>query len=173
MTSLLTLTDDAIALQSIVYEYADAHDGDLTGVEGTLGQWFDESKMAIEAKCEAVARLTKEWEAKAKARGEEAKSLLCAAAADKARCERLKLYTKECLQRLGRNKVNAGPYVVSVQRNAGVAPLEISVQPHELPPTFHRVTVETDKELLRASLEAGAVVPGAKLGERGYSLRIR
>ena len=61
---------------------------------------------------------------------------------------------------------------VGVQLNGGVAPLVIA-NPNDVPEDYCKVKVEPDNQSIRAALEAGTQLPFAKLGERGYSLRIR
>ena len=99
--NLLNLTKNAAALEAIILEYAEAHDGNLDGVEDQIAAWSAETDEPLEAKLEGIARLVREWEAKAKARKAEAASLSSAAKADENRADRLKAWAKFCLESQG------------------------------------------------------------------------
>lgn len=171
--SLYLLTTDADALRALVDAHADAHEGDITDILPVIEQWEKEIDASVERKVEACVRLMREWEATAAARREEAKRLTEAAKADSARVERLEAYVRDCLLALEKPKVQAGPYAVSVQRAGGKSPLIIEKSIDDLPERLLRVTVEPDKEKIRAELEAGKTVTGCSLGERALVLRVR
>lgn len=173
--NLLNLTKNAAALEAIILEYADAHDGALDGVEEQIAAWSAETDEPLEAKLEGIARLIREWSAKADARKAEAKRLTEAAKADENRVERLKAWTKFCLESQGMSKAEAGPYTFAIQKNGGVAPVSFLTEDVEQWPVDYLVTrVEIDRSKVREFLAAGNHMEGlAVLGERGTSLRIR
>ena len=173
--NLLNLTQSAKALESIILEYAEAHDGSLEGVEEQIAAWSAEVDEPLETKLEGIARLIREWSAKADARKAEAKRLTEAAKADENRVERLKAWTKFCLESQGMTKAEAGPYTFAIQKNGGVAPVTFLVEDVEQWPVDYLVTrVEIDRPQVREFLAAGNHMEGlAVMGERGTSLRIK
>jgi len=62
---------------------------------------------------------------------------------------------------------------VSVAQNGGKIPLVVDDADAAMDAGFVVVSRDVDKEAIRATLQDGGVVPGAKLGERGVSLRIK
>lgn len=173
--NLLNLTENAKALESIILEYAESHDGSLDGVEDLIAQWSAETDEPMEAKLEGIARLIREWDAKAKARKAEAASLTAAAKADENRVDRLKAWTKFCLESQGVTKAEAGPYTFAIQKNGGVAPISFVTEDPEQWPVDYLVTrVEIDRAKVREFLTAGNHLTDlAVMGERGTSLRIK
>ena len=172
--NLLNLTENAKALETIILEYAEAHDGNLDGVEEQIAAWSAETDEPLEAKLEGIARLIREWTAKAAARKAEAKSLSDAAKADENRADRLKAWTKFCLESQGMTKAEAGPYTFAIQKNGGVAPISFVTEDVEQWPVDYLVTrVEIDRTKVREFLTAGNHLTDlAVMGERGTSLRI-
>lgn len=59
-----------------------------------------------------------------------------------------------------------------IVKNGGLAPLEITVQPKDLPEQFQKVTIEADKKAIRDALDKGEELPFAQLLERGEHLKI-
>lgn len=173
--NLLNLTENARVLESLILEYAEAHEGNLDGVEEIIAQWSTETDEPLEAKLEGIARLLREWEAKAEARSAEAKRLSDAAKADKNRADRLKAWTKFCLESQGMSKAEAGPYTFAIQKNGGVAPISyISEDPSQWPVEFLVAKPEINRAKVREFLTAGNHLADlAVLGERGTSLRIK
>jgi len=173
--NLLNLTENAKALESLILEYAEAHDGNLDGVEEQIAAWSAETDEPLEAKLEGIARLIREWTAKADARKAEAKRLTEAAKADDNRADRLKAWTKFCLESQGMTKAEAGPYTFAIQKNGGVQPIAFLVEDPAQWPTDYVVTVpQIDKSKVREFLAAGNHLEGlAVMGERGTSLRIK
>lgn len=71
-------------------------------------------------------------------------------------------------------KTSAGDAVIkaSIIKNGGKAPLEIDIEPEELPENFRKVTFVADKEAIRAALEDGRTYSWARIGERGEHIKI-
>lgn len=173
--NLLNLTKNAAALEAIIMEYAELHDGNLDGVEEQIAAWSAETDEPLEAKLEGIARLIREWEAKAKARKTEAARLSAAAKADENRADRLKAWTKFCLESQGIQKAEAGPYTFAIQKNGGVAPMSLLIEdPEQWPADYVITRKEVDKAKVREFLTAGNHLEGlAVIGERGTSLMIK
>lgn len=169
--SLMLLSEDARALDDLLDGAAAANDGVLPKpMDDIIHDWLGELDKATADKAENIGWLLREWPARAKARREQAAQLLEQAHADEGRAERLRTYVVECLQRMGRTELEGKTLRLAMQKNGGKAPLVLE---GPVPPAFERHTVEPDRERIRAALERGEVVPGAVLGERGYSLRVR
>lgn len=88
---------------------------------------------------------------------------------------RIDRITSSCVKALrdaGKTKVEGRTGILRAQKNGGKLALEITDEkqlPTEYTPMV--ITYPVDNEKLRADLESGKYVPGAKLGERGYHLR--
>lgn len=59
-----------------------------------------------------------------------------------------------------------------IVKNGGQAPLEVLTAPEDLPAEFQTVKIEANKAAIREALEAGQVVAGARICERGEHLKI-
>jgi Gp157 protein len=75
----------------------------------------------------------------------------------------------------GMSKWETPLHKFSVCKNGGKIPLQIdaNVDPEKVAGRFQKVVVTLDTDAVRSDLEAGLVIPFAKLGERGSHLRIR
>lgn len=174
--SLLDLTKDAAALEDLVLAAVDPETGEVVDQEGILDRWMQETEGGLSAKLESIARLLREWQALAEARKAEEARLAKARKAIEARAERLKAWTKFCLESQGLRKVEAGPYTFAIQNNGGAVPMRLLVEdPEKIPTQFleTRVTINTAaiRDALTAGNESAKLV--AELGERGTSLRIK
>lgn len=89
--------------------------------------------------------------------------------------KRLKDRLRDHLTDTGRTKAtSAKGVVITVQANGGKPPLEVdTVDPATLPDQLCRTVRSVDTEAVRAALDAGEVLPFARLGDRGTHLRIR
>lgn len=143
-------------------ETADAIESFLAGTEG-LG-----------AKLDAYAAVIADAEGKAYLRTLEIERLQKLVTTDKHLAEWLRSRLLSFMQVTGRDKIETELHKFRVQRNGGKAPMFIE-NGETIPERFwHERTVkELDKEALREALEAGAEVPGARIGERGTRLSIR
>ena len=132
---------------------------------------------ATEAKVERYVRVIRSREALAEMRKNEAKHLSERAKVAANEADRLKKSLFTALETLGRAKMEAGPFTVSIQANGGVLPLIIAegTTTEDVPEALVKtiVTKTIDNEQVRAKLEAGEELPFARLGERGRSLRIK
>ena len=91
------------------------------------------------------------------------------------RIKHVKMYAKACLEGAGLEKLKTALFTVAIQKNGGVAPLNLCVDldPKTLPERFQKIIVEADSSAIREALESGEKLEFAELGERGTSLRIR
>ena len=173
--NLLNLTQNAKALEAIILEYAEEHEGMLEGVESQIEAWFAETSESLETKLEGIARLLREWAAKANAQKDEAKRLTESSKANENRAERLKQWTKFCLESQGMAKAEAGPYTFVIQKNGGVKPISFLVEdPMQWPEEFTVHELKLNRDKVREFLTQGNCLEGlAAIGERGTSLRIK
>ena len=70
-------------------------------------------------------------------------------------------------------RVETSRFRVSIARNGGKAPVYVTNNLSDLPEDCIRTERKPDNETIRSRLEAGEVVPGCSIGERGTSLRIK
>lgn len=89
-----------------------------------------------------------------------------------ARIDRIKSSCVKALRDAGKTKVEGRTGILRAQKNGGKLALEITDE-KQLPTEYTPMVImyPVDNEKLRADLEAGKYVPGAKLGERGFHLR--
>lgn len=118
--------------------------------------------------------LIREKQARAQARADEAKRLQESARREEKQAEALLKRLQTAFEAAGWDKVETRLGTVSLVKNGGKRPVVISadMRPEDAA-GFRRVTVDFDKEAIRAALEAGELLGWAELGERGKSLRIR
>lgn len=150
---------------------------DNDGASEILYQALIAQDEALEQKVERYIRVIRNRQALAEDRKAEARHLAERAKVAENEADRLKKSLFTALETLGRTKMEAGPFTVSIQANGGVLPLIIAdgTQVEDVPEAFVKTVVmhSIDNEQVRAKLEAGEELPFARLGERGRSLRIK
>jgi acyl transferase domain-containing protein len=129
---------------------------------------------AFDSKADDYAALLRVAETRAAARKEESERIALLAASDEALAKRLREALMIAMQQTGRTKVDTDRFRLSVKRNGGKIPVEIT-DTAALPPEYMipKVTHAVDRDAIRAALEAGTPVPGAALGERGWRLDLK
>jgi hypothetical protein len=171
--TLLDISDDLIALGDLL----DERDGDISGIEQAIDQWMAEIGTDRDAKLDNYAALIRERELVASALKAEEERLAMRRRVAENTIKSLKDRLKMFFERTGLRKVETKRYVIAVQANGGLQPLELSADavadPKSLPLRFHLVTIEADTEAIRKAIDKGESLPFASLGERGTHLRIR
>ena len=76
------------------------------------------------------------------------------------------------LKAAGVSKAGDAVIKASIVKNGGQAPLEIDLIPVDLPENFQKITIDADKEAIRAALEGGQQLEWARIGERGEHVKI-
>ena len=76
------------------------------------------------------------------------------------------------LKAAGVKKAGDNIIKASIVKNGGQAPLEIDLIPVDLPEDFQKITIDADKEAIRAALEGGQQLEWARIGERGEHVKI-
>jgi hypothetical protein len=174
MRRLFDIGDDLLAIDGLI----DDLDGDVSdpAVEAALGMWFDESQAEEGVKLDGYAGYIRQLEHEATIAKAEAEEYRRRAQIRENRVAWLKARLIQHLQRTGRTKVaTATGRTIALQQNVGKAPVVLSedAKPSDFGPEFHAVSVRIDVDKVREHLEAGGILAGAKLGERGVHLRIR
>jgi hypothetical protein len=150
--------------------------GDISDptVESAIALWFEEVHGDLGDKLDRYVGLIRSLEALAEAREAEVKRMLELTRADRNKANNLKERLKYFFQSRDIGKYDTPHFRLALVKNGGPIPLHIEAG-IELPARFRRerTIIEDDKEALRAALEAGEAVEGARLGERGQSIRIK
>lgn len=143
-----------------------AIDAELARIKGNLAD-----------KLEGYCWLIKEFEARATARKAEAARLSQMAALDEKNVERLKSRLKVFFDAHQITKQETASFKIAIQKNGGAAPLTVPPEwesdPASAPEAYQRRVIQLDKFTIRAGIEAGEVIEGCAIGERGAHLRIR
>ena len=124
---------------------------------------------------ESYAKVIKNLEADIDALKTEAKRLTDKRKVLENNIDRLKKAMFDSMKAVGKTKAGGQLFTVAIQKNGGKLPVivaedaDLSILPDQLV----KVVESPDLEAIRELLEAGKVVEGFTLGERGESLRIR
>ena len=149
-----------------LYALAIEEDVDQEVFEGTLESLIGELEVKAGGYCNVIKQLEMEadraknmslvWEQKQKVRENSIK--------------RMKEALRDAMVRTDQKQIDAGDYVIKLQKNGGKAPLIID---GEVPDNYQKIIYETDKEKIRKDLEAGKELPFAYLEERGQHVVIK
>lgn len=171
--TLYQIADDLRALEALLVEAG----GDLSSPEAlaAVEAWEAELSTNISGKVDNYCGLITEIEVRAAARQAESDRLRDLARVDDNAAKALRERLLFVLQTRNVPKVDTERFRVSVAKNGGKAPLDVRVGPDELPAwaVKKRTVVETDKDAIRARLEAGESLPFATIMERGTRLVIK
>lgn len=170
--SLLDISDDLLALESLLAEVAD-NGGDITEAESTLEKWFAEIEADRDTKVDNYAALIRELELRADMRDEEVRRLTARRNIDRANASRLKARLQMFFEEHNLSKLETRRFKVSLVNNGGKIPVVVECSPSALPPSLQRVTIDADKDAIREAIEKGDTIDGCRLGERGRSIRIK
>lgn len=172
--NLYELTQAQRELEEKILGTMDEETGEIPANE-ELDAQAEALGLAIDAKIDGVARMIRNWTSDAEAWRNEEKRFSDKRRAAENRIKHIKLYAKSCLEGAGLDKLKTSLFTVAIQKNGGVAPLNLCVDldPKTLPERFQKITVEANSPAIREALESGEKLEFAELGERGTSLRIR
>ena len=167
--NLYEVTGNILALQEMLESPVD----DEQILKDTLEAVQGEYEQKIEGYCKVIRNIEADIEAfkiEAKRLSEKAKML-------ENNKNRLKKAMFDSMKATNTGNVKAGVFNVSIQRNGGVIPVIYDKNDNNitanLPDDLIVVTKTPSIDSIRELLEAGMVVEGFKLGERGESLRIK
>lgn len=168
MGTLYDITGDLLTLQSMLEDTVDDQIL-LDTLEGVQGEY--------EIKLGSYCKIIKNLEADMEALKNEAKRLTDKRKVLENNIDRLKKVMFDSMKATGTTKIKAGVFNVSIQKNGGKIPVNYdkdnkNITAH-LPESLVKVVESPDLEAIRERLEAGKVVEGFTLGERGESIRIK
>jgi hypothetical protein len=173
MSTLYEISDDLRALEALLVEA----DGDISSPQAAeaIAAWEQELSTNLAEKVDRYCSLISEIEVRAAARTAEAERLRELAKIDDRAALALRERLKFVFESRSLPTMQTERFRVSLARNGGKAPLDIRVGPDELPAwaVKRKTVVETDKDAIRARLEAGETLPFANLMERGSRLVIK
>jgi chaperonin cofactor prefoldin len=163
---LYELTSDLITLQELLEESVD---------DQLLQDTLEAVQGEYDVKMESYAKVIKNLEADIDALKAEAKRLTDKRKVLENNIDRLKKAMFDSMKATGITKAGGQLFTVAIQKNGGKLPVIVSnnVDLSILPDQLVKVVESPDLEAIRELLEAGKVVEGFTLGERGESLRIK
>jgi hypothetical protein len=171
--TIYDISADLAALETILHE----NGGDITDPQASsaLAEWERELETDLAGKVDRYCALIAEMEVRAAARRAEAERLVDLAKADESGAAGLRDRLRFIWQARNLGPLQTARFRVSISRNGGKAPLSISGEADSLPAwavkrRADRVPVDLDD---LAALEAGNVLPFARLEERGSRISIR
>jgi len=169
MSRLYELSADLIALQDMLEDSIEDDQVLQDTLEAVQGEY--------EAKIEAYCKVVKNVEADIEALKAEAKRLTEKAKTLEDNRDRLKKAMFDSMKATNTPKVKGLLFTVAIQKNGGVAPINYDKDNKDitahLPDQLVKIKETPNLEAIRELLEAGKVVEGFTLGERGESLRIK
>ncbi len=137
--------------------------------------FLDGLRTEAETKADGYARVIREYEARAKARREEASAMADMARADEERASSVKRFLMQCMERLDTRQLAGRTFTLAVQANGGKQPVDVFVEADRIPDRFVRVERKADRDALRDAILSGDedAMRCASLMPRGFSLRIK
>lgn len=171
MRTLFEISDDLIDLAEQLERAID----DAPEQEALIQEWFDQleaTKQERDQKLDDYAGLIRELEARASTRRAEAQRLLNRARVDENLSQFLKRNLKLFFEQHQIKTIETRRFRLTLARNGGRPPVNLTIPPEELPIEYQAVTVKPNFEALRESLVQGQIIHGASLGARGSQIRI-
>lgn len=164
--SLYELTGDLLQLQSMLED-----DVDPEVLADTLEAVQGEYEVKLEAYCKVIRNL----EADVVGIKSEVERLTGKRKTLEANIDRIKKVMFDSMKATGTAKVKGQLFTVAIQKNGGKTPVIVAddVDTANLPDQLVIFTEKPNLDAIRELLEAGKVVDGFSLGERGESLRIK
>lgn len=166
MSRLYELTSDLLVLQEMLEDSVDDQCL-LDTLEGVQGEY--------EIKLESYCKVIKNLEGDMDALKAESDRLTAKRKVLENNVDRLKKAMFDSMKATNTPKVKGQLFTVAIQRNGGKTPVVQApdVDLSKLPDELVVVTEKPNLDAIRELLEAGKVVDGFSLGERGESLRIK
>lgn len=167
MANLYELTSDLLALQVMLEEPLEDEQCFIDTFEAVQGEY--------ELKMEAYAKVIKNLDADITAIKAEVDRLTTKRKTLETNIERMKKAMFDSMKATGIDKVKGQLFTLSIQKNGGKLPVIMAegTTTDYLPDNLVIVTEKPALDSIRELLEAGKVVEGFTLGERGESLRIK
>lgn len=143
--------------------------GDLTP---ELEAELDAIEGVLEWKAERICRLIRNNEASAKAYGEEIDRLQAHKRTHENTVDRLKRYLQSTMERLDRDKINAGVFKVALQKNSRPS-IRWNGDVNDIPERYKRVTVELNGATAYEDFKADVTLPNGFEVQLGKHVRVR
>lgn len=128
----------------------------------------------LEVKATGYVQVIKQLDMEAKQADEVAKAFAAKAEVRKNNVKRMKEALKMAMEQTDQESIAAGAFTIKLQKNGGVEPLIID-KPEAVPENMTKITIEADKDKIRAFLEKqdGKACEYAHIGERGKHVVIK
>ena len=167
--TLFQINEEILGLNALLDEV----EGDDEQQKSILENYATTLQDDLERKLDNICAFASELDARALARKQEAERLLQRSKVDSNKSARLKEMLKWFFASHEMKNFETTRYRITLAINGGKLPL--LVDPDQLLEEFLNqvITYVPDTDRIRGLLEAGQEVPGAMLGERGCSIRIK
>ena len=159
----------AVALEELILA-SEASGGDITAVEGQI-DWLASQSTDLAPAIDDLLAIASEIEHRAAGRKQEAKRIAELAKRDQAIADWMKGQITRVLESSGATSIQTPRHKVTLATPGGVRALEIV---GDVPEAFSTTvtTVVPNKELIRATLEAGQSLPFAMLHSKQKVLKV-
>lgn len=160
---LYELTNDLVELMEVE---------DFEGNEEIRQQVIEQIESMIDGKAENIIKIIKNYEADIEMLKQEEKRLANNRKIKENKVKRLKEYTRECLEKVGKKKIETSIGNISLRKS----PASLRIIDDNLIPIDYKETIETvkiDNSRIKSDLKAGLKIKGAVLEEGNYSLQIK
>ncbi|MGX4600282.1 siphovirus Gp157 family protein [Faecalimicrobium sp. JNUCC 81] len=161
--SLYELTNDLVELMEVE---------DIELNEDMKSQIIEQIEDMIEGKSENIIAAVRNYESTINAIKEEEKRLADNRKSKENKLNRLKEYTRECLERTGKKKIETKLGSIGLRKK----PLSLIIDSEELVPDLYKTTKEVvtiDKNTIKDFMKKGHLIEGCRLSEESYSLTIK
>lgn len=170
MRSLFDITEDFAELEARLNHLDEI--GDDVEALSQLLEWMQDLSSERQQKVDAYCWMIRKLTAEAETAKQVASEFRDKAQVRENRCEMMRTMLYQHMKALGHVKIIGQKFTVAIQKNGGSIPVEI-IDEDALPNELCEVRRVPNKTQIRVALESGKEVPGALLGERGESVRIK
>lgn len=159
MSSMFELTDEFVEL----YQSEDFDEKKL-----------EETAIAIKGKAEGAALFLKSLESDSKQIATTIMELQAKKKAIDNKFASFRGYVKFNLEKMGLERLEAGVFTFTINKNGGKLPVLIVLPPEKIDKRYQKINIDIDKEAILADFEETGIVPnGIEISERGTHLRIK
>ena len=170
MKTLFEITEEFAEVEARL-EALDDSDNDLEAMSQLL-EWMTDLSNERAEKIDAYCWFIRKLQAESETAKQVAAEFREKANQRENKVEMLKSLVYQHMKTLGHPKLFGKKFTVAIQKNGGSIPVEI-IDEDEIPILLCEYKKIPVKTLIREALEKGDIVPGARLGERGESIRIK
>jgi hypothetical protein len=149
-------------------------DDDDSALIERLRSYLEDLSTEVDEKLDRYATLIQEITQRGAVRRTEATRLMQRAKIDENKSQWLKVQLLQFFATHDMKSVETAHFRITRAGNGGKLPVILHIPEEELPADYVRqtTTIKADVDHIREALESGIEVPGAELGQRGFSLRI-